>query len=157
MATVGQLHEHHSKRALAEDSREAEEQQWKQLNDFQAKKLIEELRTAVDTFNQSSHLAQLQFFERGPQRFEFLLPFGIGPLLVKFFEVKPELPLKRGKVRFAALVTDLDDSGMNFLLCRTDDQDLYSRWVPLKGRISTIVDPRSTRRAPSHSASSRGR
>ena len=31
---------------------------------------------------------------------------------------------------------------MNFLLCRTDDQDLYGRWVPLYGRISPAVDPR---------------
>lgn|GEM_PF-4750528 len=55
--------------------------------------------------------------------------------------MKPE-PLKRGKVRFAALVSDLDRSGMNFLLCRTNDEDLYGRWVPLKGRISAIVNPR---------------
>ena len=77
----------------------AEHQEWRKLNEFQAKKLIDELRTAVEAFNKSSPLAQIEIRDRGG-RAEFLLPFG-GPFSVKFFEVEPPMKLNRGTVRYA--------------------------------------------------------
>jgi serine/threonine protein kinase len=137
---VGELHDVHSRQRLQEKAREEEQRQWNQINEFQAKKLIEELRTAAAAFNEASPLAQIQFIERG-QCTDFSLPYG-GSLSVNFFKVDPPLTLKRGNVRFAALVRDQNGGGLNFLLCRSDDGDLYGRWVPIRVNISVLVDPR---------------
>ena len=138
--TVGQLHDAYTRQQLEEDKREAAEREWQKLDEFQSKKLLDELRGAVNTFNEASPLAKINYGNRG-KRHEFLVPFG-GPLPVKFFTVSPPLKLKRGTVRYAALVSDLDGGGLNFLLCRTDDSDLYGRWVPLRASLSALVDPR---------------
>ena len=139
--TIGALHDLHSKRQLEEEAREAHQADWRKLNEFQADKLMEELKAAVEAFNQSSPLAQIQFNARGGGKGDFMLPYG-GPLRIKFFDVQPELKLKRGIARYAALVQDMDGAGLNLLLCRTDDDDLYGRWVPVRINISALVDPR---------------
>lgn len=139
--TIGALHDLHSKRQLEEDAREAQQADWRKLNDYQADKLMEELKAAVEAFNQSSPLGQIQFNPRGGGKGDFMLPFG-GPLRIKFFDVQPELKLRRGVARHAALVQDMDGAGLNFLLSRTDDDDLYGRWVPVRVSISALVDPR---------------
>ncbi|QEL14827.1 serine/threonine-protein kinase [Limnoglobus roseus] len=139
--TIGALHDVHSKRQLEEDARVAQQGDWRKLNEFQADKLMEEIKAAVEGFNHSSPLAQIQFSARGGSKGDFTLPFG-GPLRIKFFDVQPVLKLKRGVARYAALVVDMDGAGLNFLLFRSDEDDLYGRWVPVRINISAIVDPR---------------
>jgi hypothetical protein len=140
VSTIGVMHDMHSRRRLEEEAREQERQEWRKLNEFQAKKLIEELKAAVEALHKSSPLAHIEIRDCGG-RTEFLLPFG-SLLSVKFFEVEPAMKLKRGLVHYAALVSDQDRAGLNFLLCRGGDTDLYGRWVPLRATISVIVDPR---------------
>jgi serine/threonine protein kinase len=137
---VGHLHDTYSRQQLEEDEQETAEREWKKLDEFQSRKLLDELHSAVDAFNQASPLVKIEFANRG-NRHEFMVPFG-GPLTVKFFTVSPPLKLKRGTVRYAALVSDLDGGGLNFLLCRTDGSELYGRWVPLRASPSALLDPR---------------
>lgn len=72
--TIGALHDIHSKRQLEEDASQAQQADWRKLDEFQAGKLIEELRAAVEAFNQSSPLAQIQFSDRGASKGDFMLP-----------------------------------------------------------------------------------
>jgi hypothetical protein len=102
---------------------------------------MQERKEAVEGFNQSSPLAKIQFSERGGGKGDFTLPFD-GLLRIKFFNVQPELKLNRGIARYAALITDSDGAGLNFLLIRKDDDDLYGKWVPVRINISALVDPR---------------
>jgi hypothetical protein len=139
--TVGALHDVHSRRRLEEEARHQERQDQRKLDEFQARKLIEELKAAVDAFNKATPLGQVRVGERGTGRCDFHLPYG-DSLSLEFFEVEPAMKLKRGIVRFAALVRGQDGAGLNFLLCRSDDADLYGRWVPLSGTVSAIMDPR---------------
>jgi hypothetical protein len=116
--------------------------------------MLDEIQSAVAAFNVSSPLGQIQFAGRGIRN-ELILPFG-GPLRIKFFDVQPELKLKRGIVNYAARVTDSDQAGLNFLLCRTDNDDLYDRWVPCESVTRLSWTPGNCRRVRNRSGSSRG-
>jgi eukaryotic-like serine/threonine-protein kinase len=144
---IGQLHDKQSRERLDAEAREAAARESQEMDQYQADKLVEELKEAVATFNASSSLAKIEHFKRA-HREDFNLPYGGGPFMLNFFKVDPPLKLKRGTVRFAALVKDNEGGGLNFLLCRSDDVDLYGRWIPLRVTLNTFAKAHRARNRP---------
>ena len=152
VSTISTLHDLQSRQRLEAEARENEWKESRRFNEFQATKLIEELKSAVETFNKATPLAQIKIIPamgikvgdrivRDTIGCDFELPYG-GYISVNFFEPESPLKLKCGAVRFVAFVQDQDRAGLNYLLCRSDDTDLYGHWVPVSGTISACVDPR---------------
>lgn len=151
VGTIGVLHDIHSKQLLEAQEREKERKEYNRLNEFQATKLMEELKSTVESFNRATPLAQITIVP-GMQMSvngrvvhdgigcDFELPYG-GYLSVNFFKPDQDLKLKCGAIRYVALVKDQDGAGLNFLLCQSDASDLYGHWVPVNGRIFGLVDP----------------
>lgn len=143
--TVGALHAQRSQQHLEAEARAQEEQERRQFNEFQAKKLVDELKAAADEFNQSSPLGKITIRERGASNCQFILPFG-NSLMLEFFEPESPMNLKRGVATYAARINDNEGAGLNFLLMR-DGGDLYGRWIAVRARVSAITNRHGVRQS----------
>jgi len=56
-----------------------------------------------------------------------------------FFAVEPPLRLKAGHVRFMGYLLDPSKGGLNFLLCRKDETDIYGEWKVCRTRLSALL------------------
>jgi serine/threonine protein kinase len=138
--TVGTIHTEETRRRLEEEQREAARRELTQMHAYQTSQLVKELSEAAEAFNQASVIGTITVHKKFPaRRCDFQLPFGQS-IHLKCFDVEPALTLKRGEVRFAALLQNPDGSSLNFLLCRRDSSDLYGTWIPCRARVNALID-----------------
>ena len=145
--TVGAAHGEQTRKRLESEQEEAARRERTQMHAYQMTQLVQALAEAAQAFNQASVIGAIDVQRKFPARkCEFRLPLGES-IHLKCFDVEPPMPLKRGEVRFAALLQNPDGMGLNFLLCRSDPTDLYGTWIPCRARVSGIID-RSKRYYP---------
>jgi hypothetical protein len=146
--TVGAIHGEETRRRLVAEQREEARREQTQMHAYQLTQLVQALDDAAQAFNQASVIGTIDVRRNfAARRCEFRLPFG-QTIQLTAFDVEPALTLKRGTVRFAALLRNPDGRGLNVLLCHSDPSDLYGTWVPCRARVSGIID-RSKRSYPS--------
>lgn len=116
------------------------------LNQYQEGRLAEEIKAGIEEFNSQTILGTISIARlpspNEPMRID--LPFG-GQVRVLFFPVLPPAQLRRGLVRYAALVEDPDGVGFNYLLARSGTADLYGAWQSCSVTNSPLFDPQHYR------------
>lgn len=135
------VHDALARQQLEEQKRVAEEEEQRLLDLHQMKRLMDDLTSAVTEYNDESSLGIIQVDCR-PQRRHcwFELPLA-GSMSLGFDWIEPALSLKVGEVRFFGLLKHDDGAGLNYLLCRRDESDLYGEWKVCRVRQSPLVDP----------------
>jgi eukaryotic-like serine/threonine-protein kinase len=140
-ATAGQLEQERQARELNEQM---------QLDEYQRGKLMKSLRDLVREFNDHSSLGNIR---EQPGEI-FVLPYGSAPngnvIHFDFFGVDPPLNLKIGTVRFAAALNDSGYPRLNYLLCRSDESDLYGEWVVCEAKNRAWAKPEKRHLSPFH-------
>jgi eukaryotic-like serine/threonine-protein kinase len=110
-----------------------------QLDQYQQRQLMERIRAEIRKYNEHSSLGQIRELEGEI----FILPYGNAPngnsIHFTFFEVNPPLNLPSGQVRFAAMLYDSGYPRLNYLLSRSDEDDLYGSWVVCEARYNALV------------------
>jgi serine/threonine protein kinase len=108
-----------------------QENEKRALDEFMRDQLLEEIRSAVETFNKSCSLDKISISYRSPNIVIFDIQSG-GRIELFFFPIKPPLQLQRGAIRFVACAKDSRGVGFNYLLGRNDADDLYGKWESCK-------------------------
>jgi len=136
---TGKLHEKQTLQRLEEEKRRDEIRVQRELDSFQKDKLMSVLRGVIDDFNAQSVLGKIKEQAGGTGlSYRFELPYD-DKLTLDFFWIDPPLNLPTGQVRFAGILSDSSYAGLNYLLCRSDEADLYGKWVTCKVRYSAFV------------------
>jgi NIMA (never in mitosis gene a)-related kinase/serine/threonine-protein kinase len=142
LGEVQRVHEDRTRRQLEEQKQAAERAEQRRFDLVQMKNLVEELTGAVADFNQRSGLGKIEVEENLTNRHcRYQLPLA-GSVTLGFDWIEPPLSLSRGKVRFYGLLKDEEGAGLNYLLCRKDESDLYGSWVVCRSTYSGAVDRR---------------
>lgn len=141
---TGRLRESHLQQQSEAEKRMFEEEERRRLDEWQMQELMKTFTQAVSEFNEQSVVGEIRAQPAGT-KWSYRLPHDAGTITVGFFWIDPSLKLKVGHVRFAALVLDTDGAGLNYLLCRTDESDLYGRWVACRVRHTIALHPHKMR------------
>ena len=140
LSETQRVHDLHARRRLQEERHRQQVIERRKLDDFQALQILETITETVRAFNAKSALGQIEQDWR-VQTHTFRLPYG-GRVRLTFSTIEPPLLLRSGTVRFCALLTNSRGVGLNYLLRRTSDQDLYGHWIVCRARLSGFADPR---------------
>ena len=141
LAETQRRHDTVAKQQLEADERAAARAESRRLDLHQMERLIGDLNSAVTQYNQRSGLGIIGVDCDADRRHcWFKLPFA-GSISLGFDWIDPPLNLRVGQVRFFGVVRHDDGAGFNYLLCRTDDLDLYGRWVVCHVSNSPLVRP----------------
>lgn len=130
-----QEHQIQTKKRLEFEKQEAEKQETIQLNRYQRDVLIDELKSIISEFNENFPLAQIDVRDnRGVMEFYFYLPHNIDSLTLKFLDVTPPIILANHnwQISLAAYLVSKVGYGLNLLLCREHENDLYGNWYCCK-------------------------
>ncbi len=131
-----------ARQRLEDEKRVAAKEERRRLDLHQMERLMDDLRNAVTQYNEQSSLGIIEV-DCHPQRRHcwFELPFA-SQMSLGFDWIDPPLSLRKGQVRFFGLLKDDDGGGLNYLLCRKDESDLYGKWVACCVTRSPAVHPR---------------
>lgn len=126
---------------LEREKREAAKEERQTLDLYQMGRLMDDLMSTVTEYNEESALGTIEVdCRRHSRQCWFDLPFA-GSMFLGFDWIDPPLSLKVGQVRFLGLLKDDDGAGVNYLLCRTDESDLYGKWKVCRITQSPLVHP----------------
>ena len=141
---TAQLHQATRLKRIEEEKYAEELKEQRMLDDYQRVKLLTTINETIDEFNNNSSLGKIENITP-PKEYvnthKFKLPHA-GSLQLDFFSINKPVNLKNGNVRFAACLHDSDGAGLNFLLLRKDEYDLYGRWVVCRVRNSPLSSKR---------------
>lgn len=140
------LHDLATRESLEAERRIEVERERRQIDELQMGSLLGSIREAIRGFNERSPLGRIRDQGSLPVH-RFDLPFG-GVMSLRFFWVDPPLDLKVGHVRFVGHLADPAGAGLNYLLCRMQESDIYGKWVACLVRVSPAVDRRKMTKGP---------
>ena len=138
LGRIGEAQESSESQRLEEEKRKAEYEERRRLDLFQESNLIDCIRMAVSDFNKHSNVGKIEE-SKGQHAVSFSIPDPRGiSVRLHFFWIDPPIKIRRGRVRFTASLSTSRGFGLNYLLCRKDDSDLYGQWVACRVKRNPI-------------------